>query len=91
MPFCQTAPLLSSASQCQNIIEHWEGSIPTAIQPVSASVALGQHHELGGITFGAALIYFGFNNKYSKLLEKYISSTKEKGRLLISRAALHHF
>jgi len=34
----------------------WEGSTSTAIAPTSASVAVSQHNEIGGITFGAAFI-----------------------------------
>jgi len=34
MPFCQTAPLLSSVEWQQNVKEYWqEGSASTAIQP----------------------------------------------------------
>jgi len=33
----------------------WEGSTSTAIPPTSASAIVGQHHKIGGITFGAAL------------------------------------
>jgi len=34
----------------------WEGSASTAISPTSSSDTVGQHHKIGGITFGAALI-----------------------------------
>ena len=33
----------------------WEGSTPTAISPTSTSDIMGQHNEVGDITFGAAL------------------------------------
>ena len=39
----------------------WEGSAFTAIPPTSISNVVGQHHKLGGITFGAALIALGPN------------------------------
>ena len=35
----------------------WEGSAYTAIPPTSASDVTGQHHNKGGITFGAGLIF----------------------------------
>ena len=53
--FCHTAPLLPSATQQQNVREYrWEGSISTAIPPISTSDITGQHNEIQGITFGAA-------------------------------------
>jgi len=56
-PFCQTAILLPSVTQQQHAMEcWWEGSVTTAIPPISAPNAMGQHHKIGGITFGAALI-----------------------------------
>ena len=52
MPFCQTAPLLPSVKQEQNVMEYcWEGSAPTPIPPTSASDVVGQHNKLGDITF----------------------------------------
>ena len=55
-PLCQTAPLLSSATQQQNVTEiWWEGSSSTAIPP-SASNTVGQHNKIGGIAFEAALL-----------------------------------
>jgi len=58
MPLCQTAPLLPSVTQQQNLVEHWqEGSASTAISPTSASHAVGQHFKIGGITFRAALVF----------------------------------
>jgi len=40
----------------------WEGSTSAAIPPTAASDVVGQHNEIGGITFGAALILF---NQYT--------------------------
>jgi len=57
-PFCQTAPLLSSVARQQNLTEYWrEGSTSTAISTTFASDVVGQHNKLGGINFGAALVY----------------------------------
>ena len=56
-PFYQTAPVLSSVTQQQNVKGYWwEGSTSTAVPPTSASDAVGQHNQIGGITFGASLI-----------------------------------
>jgi len=53
MPFCQTAPLLPSVAQQQNVMEYcWEGSASTAISPTSASDVVGQHNKIRGDTFG---------------------------------------
>uniref|UniRef100_A0A803YEL1 Receptor-type tyrosine-protein phosphatase C n=1 Tax=Meleagris gallopavo TaxID=9103 RepID=A0A803YEL1_MELGA len=49
MPFCQTAPLLLPS----------EGPNSTAIPPSSTSDIVGQHCEIRGITFGAALVLNG--------------------------------
>ena len=58
MLFCQTAPLLPYVLQQQNVMEYcWEGSTSTAITPTSASDIVGQYDKVGGITFGAALIF----------------------------------
>jgi len=55
MPYCQTAPLLPSVAQQQNVMGYWwEGSTCTAISPTSASDVTGQQNE--GITFRAALV-----------------------------------
>lgn len=35
----------------------WEGTTSTAIQPTSDSDVVGRHHKIGGIAFGATLIY----------------------------------
>ena len=57
MPFCQTATLLPSVLQQQNVMEYWwEGSASAAIPPASASVIRDQCNEIGGITFGEALV-----------------------------------
>ena len=57
MPFCQTVPLLPSVTWQQNVMEYWcEGSASTAIPPTFTSDTAGQRNEIGGITFGAALI-----------------------------------
>ena len=43
MPFCQTAPLLTSVTQQQNVMEYWwEGSTSTAVPPTSTSDIAGQ-------------------------------------------------
>jgi len=36
----------------------WEGSTPTAMPPTSISDVVGQHSEIGSISFEAALVYF---------------------------------
>ena len=46
----------------------WEGSALTAIPPTSASDVVGQHNKMGGITFGAALIYNIVNAYATKIL-----------------------
>ena len=57
MPFCQTAPLLPSVMQQQNVMEYcWEGSASTAVPATSASDIVGQHHKIGSITLRAALV-----------------------------------
>ena len=46
------------AAQQQNVMEYWwEGSTPTAIPPTSAFDVVRQHNEMGGITFGLAIVY----------------------------------
>jgi len=56
-PFCQTAPILPSGTQQQNVMEYWwEGSTSTATLPTSTSDIMGQHNKIGGITLGAALL-----------------------------------
>jgi hypothetical protein len=57
MPFCQTAPLLSSVAWKQNLSEYWrEDSASTAISTVFASDGVGQHNKIGGITFGTTYV-----------------------------------
>ena len=54
--FCESAPRLPSVVQQQNEMEYWwEGSTSTAVQPPSASDAMGQHNKIGGTNFGTAL------------------------------------
>ena len=55
MPFCQTAPLLPSVMQQQNVREYWwEGTTSTFIPPTSTSHVLNQH-QIGGLTSRDAL------------------------------------
>jgi hypothetical protein len=55
---CQTFPLLSSVARPQNVTENWrEGSASTAISPTSAFDVVGQHSKIGGINFGATLVF----------------------------------
>ena len=57
MPFCQTASLLPSVTQQQNLKEYlWEDSTSTAMQPTSISDIESQHNKIWGITFGAGLV-----------------------------------
>ena len=57
-PFSQTAPLLPSVAQQQNVMEYCqESSVSTAIPPISTSDIMGQHNKIEGITFRAALIF----------------------------------
>ena len=57
MLFSQTAILLPNVTWQQSVLEYWwEGSTSTAVPPTSASDAVGQHNQIGGITFGASLI-----------------------------------
>ena len=56
--FRQTAPSLISVTWQQNVTKYWwEGSTSTAIPPIFVSDIMGQHNKMGGITFGAGLIY----------------------------------
>jgi len=57
MPFCQTAPLLPSVIQQDVMVHWWESSTSTVIAPTFTSDTMGQCSEIGGITFGAALLY----------------------------------
>jgi len=55
---CQTALLLSSVAQQQNLTEYWrEGLTSTDISPTSTSDVVGQHNKIGGITFRVTLVY----------------------------------
>jgi len=51
-------PLCCHLPHGNDVMEYWwEGSTCTAIPPPSASDMVGQHHNIGGITFGAAFIH----------------------------------
>jgi len=54
-PCCQTAPLLLFVTWQQNITEYWRAGSTSAIPLTSASDVVGQHNEIGGITFGESL------------------------------------
>ena len=57
IPFCQTAPLLSSATQQQNGMEYWwEGSVSAPMPSTSTSEFTDKHHKTGNVTFRAALV-----------------------------------
>jgi len=57
MTFCQTAPILPSVTQQQNVMEKWwEGSASTAIPSTSASDVVSHHNKIGGIIFRQALV-----------------------------------
>ena len=46
MPFCQTAPLMSSVAGQQNVMGYWaKSSTSTVVPPTSASDAMGQHNR----------------------------------------------
>ena len=61
-PFYQTAPVLSSVTQQQNVKGYWwEGSTSTAVPPTSATYIMGQYNEIGGIIFRAALVQMNWN------------------------------
>ena len=53
----------------------WERSTSIAIPPTSASNIMGQHNEIGGVTFGAAIIYQIkkqlFNKKMKHKMDKF--------------------
>jgi len=53
----------------------WEGSASTAISP-SASDAMGQHNKVGGITFGATLLYFYVSMQFV-LVDKFNAKIKD--------------
>ena len=51
--FCQTAPLLPSVTQQQDVREYWwEDSTSTAIPPTATSDIVDQHSKVGVITSG---------------------------------------
>ena len=59
-PFCQSAPLLPSVTEQQNVTKYrWEGSTSTAIPSTSASDIMAQHNKIGGTTFRTVLILYG--------------------------------
>lgn len=58
MPLSQTAPMLPSFTQEQNVMEyHWEALTSTAISPTSSSDIAVQHNKIGSIQCGAALVH----------------------------------
>ena len=58
VPFCQAAPLLPSVTRQQSEMEYWwEHSTSIAIPPTPTSDIVGQHNQIGGITFRAALVH----------------------------------
>ena len=65
MPFCQTAPVLSSVVWPQCVLKSWwKGSASTAIPPTSTSDVVDQHHKMGGIIFGAIIAgYISFGTQ----------------------------
>ena len=69
VPFCQTAPLLPSVTQQQTLMKYWwEDSTSTAVPPTSASDIMSQSNNMGGITFGAALIAWLQQKSFCSLL-----------------------
>jgi len=56
MSFCQTASLLPSVTQQQNVRGYWWGG-STSVPPPSASDVVDQpNNKIGGITFGVDLV-----------------------------------
>ena len=46
-PFCQTAPLLPSVTQQQNVMKYWwEGTTSAAVPPISSSNIMGQPNKI---------------------------------------------
>ena len=59
MPFCQTTTLLPSVAWQQYITKYWrEGSTSTTIPLTSTSEFMGQHNNVGGITFRTTIVWF---------------------------------
>jgi len=56
-PFCQTAPLLPSVAQQQNVTGVGKFSLYCHTTNIPSD-AVGQHTKIGGITFRAALTYW---------------------------------
>ena len=83
-PFCQTAPLLPSVTQQQNVAEHWwEISSSTAIPPTPSSDIMGQQNKIGGIAFRAALAL-----RHLPPLETGTLISKMKQDLIITRVRI---
>ena len=58
MSLCQTASLLPSVTQQQNVMGYWwEGSTSTAKLPTTSNM-VGWHHKIGSITFRVAFIKY---------------------------------
>ena len=67
MPFCQTAPLLPTVIQQQQVMRYWwEGSASTAIPLTSASDAVGQQDNIGSVTSNAVLLKYILQSMYIK-------------------------
>ena len=84
MPFCQTAPLQPSVTWQQNLMGYcWDGSTSAAVTPTSTSDVMGQHNEIGGITFRAALAL-----RHLPPLETGTLISKMKQDLIITRVRI---
>ena len=56
IPFCQTTSLLPSITWQRNVMGYWQqDSASTAIALTCISDVVGQHNNIGGITFRAAI------------------------------------
>jgi len=67
---CQTAPLLPSVTQQQNVIEYQrEDSASTAVTPTPNCDITGQLNIIGGISCGVALVHIYINVQMVR--EKY--------------------
>ena len=93
MPFCQSAPLLSSVALQQNLTEYWqEGSSSTAISPTSASDVVGQHNEIGVINFRATLDVGLYNAKmFSCICDLCICANKSVLYTIVCACVKHVF